>query len=118
MSTACGNRLPYAFVYIHCIQNVRFPYYLRTQHQQAIEGVTYRLRCMSYAEVDFYQRICDDLPDFLAIAAVHTADTDGFRQVINNGDFDTDVTEIRNWVDGKELEIENPLRNTYIGQPF
>ena len=111
------NCKPYAFVYIYCIKDIRFPYYLKVQHQQGIADHTYRIACMSYADVDYYQQLCQAVPESLSIVAVHTSDTDEYRQAISGGSFE-EILDIRNWIDGKIIEGGLPLRNVYEAEPF
>ena len=109
----------YAYAYIYCIQDIRFPYYLKVQHQQGQMGHTYRIACKNFAELDYYRHLCKDIPDYLALSAIRRGNDDEYRQVLD-GDMLSQMSDedIRNWTDGKTFEFVGPVRNAYIGDTF
>lgn len=108
----------YAYVDIFCIQDVRFPYFLKVLHQQARIGKVYRIECFSFAEVDYYRALCKKLPNHLIFVRVVKPEYSEYRQLIDGGPLSTGSSNRRNQIDGKDFNPENPIRCRYIAKTF
>lgn len=108
----------YAYVQVLCLKRVRFPYFMKVLHQQGAQANIYLIECYSYAEVDYYRRMCQQMKGWLEFIQVLEPVYGEYRQVVDGGPFgSTEDTNIRTWIDGKEFG-ELTLRNEYIAEPF
>lgn len=122
-----NDKLLYATVHILCTKKIRFPYYLRTQHQQGLPGVTYSISCFSEAEVDFYRDICNRSDGYLVFISATLPDNQDYlyRQFLDGGlippllEFSTSTPDkIRNQVDGKLFSESLDVRSKYDCEYF
>lgn len=104
---------------IYCIENIKFPLYLKMQHQQGLAGQTYEIRCRSYAEVDFYRSLCKTMPEFLDfIGAVDKDLEKQYYQLVDGGPTPKSIYGTREEIDGKSTSDELPIRNVYQAEPL
>lgn len=117
-----GLKELYAYAKVYCIEKVRFPYYLKTLHQQGIGGITYDIECFSEADVDYYRQLCETMSTYLFFMGAYDERNNKFHQVIDGGYFGTDnpnhnssidVRGIREHIDGKDYALELDIRNHY-----
>ena len=108
----------YAFVDVLCSQRVRFPYYMKVLHQQGEAGVTYRIACYSFAEVDYYRQLCKQMAPWLTFTLVRPSKYDIYKQVLDGGPLSVGKGGWRNQIDGKLFQAETVVRNRYVAATF
>lgn len=111
----------YAYVQVLCLKKVRFPYFMKVLHQQGAQENIYLIECYSYAEVDYYRRMCKQLKGWLEFIQVLDPKYGDYRQVVDGGPFGSTEdagSGFRCTIDGKEFNPDTPLRNSYIAEPF
>lgn len=109
---------PKYFAVIFCKREIKFPYYLRVEHQQGEAGHTYYIPCYSFAELDYYRELCHDTDKHLLFAGPWDSRYETYRQVVDGGFFGVEAraeSDIRDKIDGKLFEDRLEVRNHYDG---
>lgn len=117
-----GKDKLYAYVKIWVRRQVKFPLYMRTQHQPAVRNDTFMIECYDYEEVDYYKRLCVELSRYLALLEIiYPQDiADGIVNRVDGGpSLTVDLsTKRREEIDGKEFNIDLEIHGRYIAKPY